>query len=91
MNYNYRFSALVYTVRIPGFHPGGPGSIPGCGIFLIYESYTPILSLIFECNVGIATNNDIYQSLSSSLESFDFFLFSFLLFSLAQQSIFARI
>jgi hypothetical protein len=28
------YSALVYTVRIPGFHPGGPGSIPGCGIFL---------------------------------------------------------
>ena len=26
-------SALVYMVRIPGFHPGGPGSIPGCGIF----------------------------------------------------------
>ena len=21
-------------VRIPGFHPGGPGSIPGVGIFL---------------------------------------------------------
>ncbi len=31
----YRMSALVYTVRIPGFHPGGPGSIPGCGIFFI--------------------------------------------------------
>ena len=28
-------SALVYMVRIPGFHPGGPGSIPGCGIFVI--------------------------------------------------------
>ena len=27
-------SALVYMVRIPGFHPGGPGSIPGCGTFL---------------------------------------------------------
>ena len=26
-------SALVYMVRIPGFHPGGPGSIPGCGTF----------------------------------------------------------
>ena len=23
-------------VRIPGSHPGGPGSIPGCGIFLSY-------------------------------------------------------
>ena len=22
------------VVRIPGFHPGGPGSIPGMGIFL---------------------------------------------------------
>ena len=22
-------SLLVYMVRIPGFHPGGPGSIPG--------------------------------------------------------------
>ena len=21
-------------VRIPGFHPGGPGSIPGLGVFL---------------------------------------------------------
>lgn len=30
-----RKSALVYMVRIPGFHPGGPGSIPGCGTFLI--------------------------------------------------------
>ena len=29
------YSALVYMVRIPGFHPGGPGSIPGCGIFFI--------------------------------------------------------
>jgi hypothetical protein len=29
-------------VRIPGFHPGGPGSIPGCGtfyfpIFILYQ------------------------------------------------------
>ena len=23
------------VVRIPGFHPGGPGSIPGVGIFLV--------------------------------------------------------
>ena len=22
-------------VRIPGFHPGGPGSIPGLGAFLV--------------------------------------------------------
>ena len=22
-------------VRIPGFHPGGPGSIPGLGVFLL--------------------------------------------------------
>ena len=22
------------VVRIPGFHPGGPGSIPGLGVFL---------------------------------------------------------
>ena len=32
----YMKSALVYMVRIPGFHPGGPGSIPGCGTFLCY-------------------------------------------------------
>ena len=24
-------------VRIPGFHPGGPGSIPGLGAFLLYD------------------------------------------------------
>ena len=24
------------VVRIPGFHPGGPGSIPGVGTFYIY-------------------------------------------------------
>ena len=23
------------VVRIPGFHPGGPGSIPGVGTFLL--------------------------------------------------------
>ena len=23
-------------VRIPGFHPGGPGSIPGLGAFFYY-------------------------------------------------------
>ena len=22
--------------RIPGFHPGGPGSIPGVGVFIFY-------------------------------------------------------
>lgn len=27
-------SALVYMVRIPDSHSGGPGSIPGCGTFL---------------------------------------------------------
>ena len=32
-----RSSATVLhglVVRIPGFHPGGPGSIPGVGTFL---------------------------------------------------------
>ena len=24
------------VARIPGFHPGGPGSIPGMGSFLIF-------------------------------------------------------
>ena len=32
----YRASALVYMVRIPDSHSGGPGSIPGCGIFLSF-------------------------------------------------------
>ncbi len=45
MNMISRASALVYTVRIPGFHPGGPGSIPGCGIFLFLINY-PQNSLI---------------------------------------------
>ena len=31
------------VVRIPGFHPGGPGSIPGVGIFLILLSKTFIM------------------------------------------------
>ena len=26
-------------VRIPGFHPGGPGSIPGLGVFLNFQLY----------------------------------------------------
>lgn len=54
-------SALVYMVRIPGFHPGGPGSIPGCGIFNFL--------------ISIQNNKDLYdnkchqmpQSLSDSL------------------------
>ena len=31
-----KFSSIRYglVVRIPGSHPGGPGSIPGNGIFL---------------------------------------------------------
>ena len=40
-----RASALVYTVRIPGFHPGGPGSIPGCGIFLFLYIILKMLML----------------------------------------------
>jgi hypothetical protein len=41
------YSALVYTVRIPGFHPGGPGSIPGCGIFLFSLLFLWIFYLFF--------------------------------------------
>ena len=26
-------------VRIPGFHPGGPGSIPGLGEFLLATDF----------------------------------------------------
>ena len=37
--YNNIKSALVYMVRIPGFHPGGPGSIPGCGTFYINQNF----------------------------------------------------
>lgn len=29
-------SVLVYMVRIPGSHPGGPGSIPGYGTFFYF-------------------------------------------------------
>ena len=37
-NYVVEELTLVYipfglVVRIPGFHPGGPGSIPGMGMF----------------------------------------------------------
>ena len=47
---NIDFVSVVYhlipyglVVRIPGFHPGGPGSIPGVGtvwklFFLVYNS-----------------------------------------------------
>ena len=41
------------VVRIPGFHPGGPGSIPGVGTFLkahiiiSYASYYSIRSSQF--------------------------------------------
>ena len=38
------------VVRIPGFHPGGPGSIPGIGTTLFYrkkaESCISILQFI---------------------------------------------
>ena len=38
-------SGLPYglVVRIPGFHPGGPGSIPGVGtsIFVQFDNYIP--------------------------------------------------
>ena len=32
-------------VRIPGFHPGGPGSIPGLGVFFFL-----CLSNVRECS-----------------------------------------
>ena len=34
------------VVRIPGFHPGGPGSIPGMGI---YFSFTITIAFFEEC------------------------------------------
>ena len=50
-------SALVYSVRIPGFHPGGPGSIPGCGIFLyIFISYNNTAFFIKHTNNIIMDN-----------------------------------
>ena len=46
-NYNCKqFRALTIPdglgVRIPGFHPGGPGSIPGLGAFFSSPSVNKI-------------------------------------------------
>ncbi len=30
------------VVRIPGFHPGGPGSIPGVGVFVVAKLFFPL-------------------------------------------------
>ena len=40
-------------VRIPGSHPGGPGSIPGCGIFFIifYNYFFTIKKHIINHNI----------------------------------------
>ena len=40
------------VVRIPGFHPGGPGSIPGTGTFFLY-TYSTYFSVVVKTN----TNN----------------------------------
>ena len=44
-------SALVYMVRIPDSHSGGPGSIPGCGTFFTkttpYQHITTTTDLLF--------------------------------------------
>ena len=43
-------------VRIPGFHPGGPGSIPGCGTFLLMFMFLcrilspSLLPVIWSCS-----------------------------------------
>ena len=51
------------AVRIPGFHPGGPGSTPGQGIFLhLFPSYLTIKSNKFHVsdNCDNFTNNSWY-------------------------------
>ena len=45
IHFRYRTACVPYSlvVRIPGFHPGGPGSIPGVGNvhFLSHAADTP--------------------------------------------------
>ena len=36
-------------VRIPGFHPGGPGSIPGVGTYFCVV-ISVVVFLAFSCN-----------------------------------------
>ena len=45
------------VVRIPGFHPGGPGSIPGMGTFFILFSKTLLHQIhsntLQKCDIAI--------------------------------------
>ncbi len=52
-----RSSALVYMVRIPDSHSGGPGSIPGCGTFFSFTFLIPFYfhSLSAHCS-GTVSN-----------------------------------
>ena len=36
-NLKHMYLPFGLVVRIPGFHPGGPGSIPGMGNFLVHS------------------------------------------------------
>ena len=54
-------------VRIPGFHPGGPGSIPGLGAFLLYD-FTDIQNHSINIHIilyAICSTYELYNSISS--------------------------
>ena len=39
-------------VRIPGFHPGGPGSIPGLGVFLFLTGSLFMLASLTQFSIS---------------------------------------
>ena len=65
-------SALVYMVRIPGFHPGGPGSIPGCGTFY-YNWQNTVYSITVRCFAVRTDRSPLFLPLFSLLGTAKYF------------------
>ena len=54
------------VVRIPGFHPGGPGSIPGVGIFVFTsKNWFEIIIIIIFLSFIKAKTIDIWLKLNA--------------------------
>ena len=59
------FTKLPYglAVRIPGFHPGGPGSTPGMGTFFFFFFFAALLfyyTALKACTIGYGTKALVY-------------------------------
>ena len=60
------------VVRIPGFHPGGPGSIPGVGTFFYFRIVGTFLilgdaSILIKPVCAYSTADDVRRKLLSNL------------------------